>query len=393
MPSADSRQVWVIAIGVGFVMAGLTLVAPILPLYALEFGVSYTAAGALITGFAVARLFFSVLGGVAGDRWGARRVTVFGTALLAVSSVTAALAPNYAVLLGSRFIEGIGSAIFATTAFQYLLQITPKERLGRATAVFQTGLLVGVAVGPLVGGFLAELGDFRTPFWAYAGLAGSVSVMAWFFIEDLPSRGTSARQVFSAAGRLIRSPSFLALMLVGFSMMFMRAGARVTLLPLYAEQSLGFGAGDIGILLSVSALTNLLIVNPAGRLIDTVGRRPVAMIGLTTAGIATTGYGLFESFTGLLIVSMVFGLTSGLASIAPPTMVGDLAPEGAEGSAVGVYRMAGDLGFVVGPLALGAVADAGAFTAGFFITGAIMILAAAILSFMPETRRSIQPVS
>ena len=74
-------------------------------------------------------------------------------------------------------------------------------------------------------------------------------------------------------------------------------------------------------------------------------------------------------------------------------MVGDLAPEGAEGSAVGVYRMAGDLGFVVGPLALGAVADAGAFTAGFFITGAIMILAAAILSFMPETRRSIQPVS
>ena len=94
MPSAVTRQVWIIAIGVGFVMAGLTLVAPILPLYALEFGVSYTAAGALITGFAVARLLFSVIGGVAGDRWGARRVTVFGTSLLAISSVTAALAPN-----------------------------------------------------------------------------------------------------------------------------------------------------------------------------------------------------------------------------------------------------------------------------------------------------------
>ena len=391
MPSAVTRQVWIIAIGVGFVMAGLTLVAPILPLYALEFGVSYTAAGALITGFAVARLLFSVIGGVAGDRWGARRVTVFGTSLLAISSVTAALAPNYGVLLGSRFIEGVGSAIFATTAFQYLLQVTPKERLGRATAAFQTGLLVGVAIGPLVGGFLAELGDFRTPFWAYAFLAALVAVLAWFFIEDLPSRGTSARQVFAMAGKLMRSRAYLALMLVGFSMMFMRGGARVTLLPLYAEQSLGFGAGDIGILLSVSALTNLLIVNPAGRFIDRVGRKPVAMLGLTTAAIATAGYGLFESFTGLLIVSMIFGVTSGMASIAPPTMVGDLAPEGAEGSAVGVYRMSGDLGFVIGPLALGAIADTGAFTLGFFITGAVMLLAAALLSFVPETRRSHTP--
>ena len=391
MPSAVTRQVWIIAIGVGFVMAGLTLVAPILPLYALEFGVSYTAAGALITGFAVARLLFSVIGGVAGDRWGARRVTVFGTSLLAISSVTAALAPNYGVLLGSRFIEGVGSAIFATTAFQYLLQVTPKERLGRATAAFQTGLLVGVAIGPLVGGFLAELGDFRTPFWAYAFLAALVAVLAWFFIEDLPSRGTSARQVFAMAGKLMRSRAYLALMLVGFSMMFMRGGARVTLLPLYAEQSLGFGAGDIGILLSVSALTNLLIVNPAGRFVDRVGRKPVAMLGLTTAAIATAGYGLFESFTGLLIVSMIFGVTSGMASIAPPTMVGDLAPEGAEGSAVGVYRMSGDLGFVIGPLALGAIADTGAFTLGFFITGAVMLLAAALLSFVPETRRSHTP--
>ena len=61
---------------------------------------------------------------------------------------------------------------------------------------------------------------------------------------------------------------------------------------------------------------------------------------------------------------------------------------GAEGSAVGVYRMAGDLGFVIGPLALGAVADAGAFTTGFFIAGGIMLVAASLLSLVPETRHS-----
>ena len=63
-----ANQGWVLAVAVGFVMMGASLVAPILPLYALEFGVSYTAAGALITAFAVARLSFDLIGGVAGDR-------------------------------------------------------------------------------------------------------------------------------------------------------------------------------------------------------------------------------------------------------------------------------------------------------------------------------------
>ena len=255
-------------------------------------------------------------------------MTVFGTALLAVSSVTAALAPNYGVLLGSRFIEGVGSAIFATTAFQYLLQITPRERLGRATAAFQTGLLVGVAIGPFVGGLLAEVGDFRTPFWAYAGLAAVVSVLAWFFIEDLPSRGTSARQVFGAAAQLVRSRSFVSLMLVGFSMMFMRSEHGSRYCRSMPSRSLVSEPVTSGSCSSVSALTNLLIVNPAGRFVDSVGRKPVALVGLTTAALATAAYGLFDSFVGLLIVSMVFGVTAGLASIAPPAMVGDLAPEG-----------------------------------------------------------------
>ncbi len=56
-----------------------------------------------------------------------------------------------------------------------------------------------------------------------------------------------------------------------------------------------------------------------------------------------------------------------------------------------MYRAAGDLGFIAGPLALGAVADTGAFTSGFVITGLIMLAAAAVLSFVGETRR--EPVT
>lgn len=383
-----SRDEYVLALAVGLVMTGVTLVAPILPLYALEFGVSYTAAGALITGFAVARLLFDVIGGVAGDRFGARRVTMTGAGLIAIASVTAALAPDYWVLLLSRFVEGIGSALFATSAFQYLVQTTEKSRLGRTTALFQTGLLVGVAIGPFVGGRLAEIGDFRTPFWAYALLGLTVVVVSGLFIRDVPPTGRRVGETFKAAGRLIQRQQFIVLAFVAFSLFVMRAGARVTLFPLYGAEVVGLGPAQIGDILSISAVTNLTVVNFAGWLVDRVGRKPVAMWSLAASALATAAYGFFDTYAALLVVSAFFGIATGIASIPPPTMVGDLAPSGLEGSAVGLYRMSGDLGFVVGPVVLGAIADTGAFTTGFVVSGVFLLLAALALTRIGETRRA-----
>ena len=381
------RQTWALTVAVGFVMTGVTLVAPIIPLYALEFGVSYTAAGALITGFAAARLMFSLLGGVAGDRYGARRVSIGGALLLTVSSVTAALAPTYGVLLISRFVEGMGSAILATTASQYLVQTAPKERLGRTMALYQTGLLTGVAIGPFIGGRLAEIGDFRTPFWAYSVLGLVVAVLVTTFITDQPPSGKTLRESFRSTGDLLKMPSFRVLLFVAFALFVMRGGARVTLFPLFGSEVVGLSPAQIGDVLSVSAVTNLLIVNPGGQLVDRIGRKPVAIWGLILAGVATAAYGFFESYGSLLILSGVFGLTSGLASIPAPTMVGDLAPTGAEGAAVGLYRTSGDFGFIVGPLVMGAVADAGAFSSGFIISGVLLAVAALLVTRIPETRR------
>ncbi len=392
-PTGFGRQTWALTVAVAFVMTGVSLVAPIIPLYALEFGVSYTAAGALITGFALARLMFSLLGGVAGDRYGARRVAIGGALLLTVSSVTAALAPSYGVLLISRFVEGMGSAVLATTASQYLVQTAPKERLGRTMALYQTGILVGVALGPFIGGRLAELGDFRTPFWAYSMLGIVVAGLVTFFIRDLPPSGKTVRESFRATGDILKMRSFRVLLFVAFALFIMRGGARITLFPLFGGEVVGLSPAQIGDVLSMSAVTNLLIVNPGGQLVDRIGRKPVAIWGLILAGLATSAYGFVESYSSLLVLSAVFGLTSGLASIPPPTMVGDLAPPGAEGSAVGLYRTSGDFAFIVGPIVMGAMADAGAFPAGFIISGVLLGVAALLVTTIPETRRAQSTVS
>jgi len=381
-----SRSTRVLTLGVFLTMTGIALVAPILPLYAREFGVSRTAAGVLISSFAVARLLLDPVGGVAVDRLGARRIMVSGGLVLAASSVMAALAPNYGILLVARVLEGFGSAAFAVAAQQTIIVRSPEGRLAREIAFFQTGLLGGVAVGPFIGGRAAELGDFSTPFWIYAFMGLIVAFIAWRYVEDMEPSGRSSKELWATARATLRTPAFQALLFVAFAVFVMRAGARITLIPLYASEELGLSESQIGDVLAISAVVTVLIVNPAGWLIDKVGRRPILVGGLLATAASVVLYGQASSYGGLIAVSLFFGLAAGTMGIVPPTLAGDLAPEGAEGAAVGMYRMAGDLGLIVGPVLLGSIADRGDFALGFNVSAALLV-AAAIVAIAVGGRR------
>lgn len=376
-----------LTLGVFLTMTGITLVAPILPLYAREFGVSRTAAGVLISAFAVARLVIDPIGGVGVDRFGARRVMIIGGLVMAASSVLAALAPDYATLMVARVLEGFGSAAFATAAQQTIIVRTPKHRLAREIAFFQTGLLGGVAAGPFVGGRAAELGDFSTPFWIYAVMGVFVALLAWRWIEDTPPSGRTAGELWRAARGTLRTPAFRALLFVAFAVFVMRAGARVTLIPLYGGEELGLSESQIGDVLAVSAIVTVLIVNPAGWLVDKVGRRPILVAGLVATAGTVALYGQASSYSALLVVSLVFGVVAGITGVVPPTLAGDLAPPGAEGAAVGMYRMAGDFGLIVGPVLLGGIAESGDFALGFNVSAGLLVVAAMVALAVGGRRR------
>lgn len=384
MPARTTR---VLTVAVFLTMTGFALVAPILPLYAREFGVSRTGAGFLVSSFAIARLIFDPIGGVATDRLGPRRIMTVGGIVVAASSVLAALAPTYGILVVARILEGFGSAAFATAAMHTIVTRTSKERMGREMAFFQTGLLGGVAVGPFIGGRAAELGDFATPFWIYAVMGVVVAVLAWSFVEDAEPSGKSARELWRSAGQTARTPAFAGLLFVAFAMFVMRAGARVTLLPLFGAEELGLSESQIGDVLAISALVTVLVVNPGGWLVDRVGRRPILVGGLVLTAASVVLYGQMTSYGGLLVVSIVFGVVAGVLGIVPPTLAGDLAPPGGEGAAVGMYRMAGDLGLIVGPVMLGAVADTGDFALGFNISAGLLLAAAVVGLGMRDTVR------
>jgi MFS family permease len=375
-----------LSVTVALTVMNMTLIVPVIPDYADEFGVSLAAAAGMVSVFAAGRLLFRFWGGLGADRFGARRVGLVSTVVVAAGAVVAASADEFWLLLAARAVQGIGVAALGVASSQYLLRITPREYLGRATAVFQTGIVAGASAGPFIGGVLADLGDLRTPFWAQGVLSLALIPVILVVMKDGDVEVRSVRASMRLARGLLRNPVFLGVMALGFALFFLRAGARNVLLPAYADEVGGLSPTAIGAVISASSLTAVVAMIPTGRLVDRVGRKPVTLIGVVVVVASVMLYATTSSLWGLMAVSGLAGLTVGLASVPLPTMVGDLAPAGTEGIASGVFRMANDAGWIVGPLVLGAMADAGQWGWGFVVAGIPLLLAGAAFLGAPETK-------
>src|SRR3954470_19139459 len=113
-------------------------------------------------------LTFAVLvltGAALGDRFGRRRVLVTGVAVFTVGSALAALAPSVDVLVAARAVQGAGAALFAPLPLTMLTAATPSARRGAVLGAWGGIGGLGAALGPLVGGGLAESAGWRAIFW------------------------------------------------------------------------------------------------------------------------------------------------------------------------------------------------------------------------------------
>jgi MFS family permease len=161
------------------------------------------------------------------------------------------------------------------------------------------------------------------------------------------------------------------------ALFFLRAGVRSTLVPLYAHLNLGLSEERIGILLTVAAVATAVCTFPSGWLSDKVGRKRPMMACLFLSGIAVLLIPSQGSSAGLMGIMAFYGLATGLqGSIA--AWPADVAPKGRLGTSMGVYRIMGDIGMVLGPITASYVAD---YTGDLTITF-MPFLAPALLSFV-----------
>ncbi len=125
-----------------------------------------------------------LLGGAAGDRFGQRRVLLIGVWLFALASAACAMAPATGWLLGGRLLQGVGAALLMPNSLAILGRTFSGETKGRAIGMWAATGAMAAAVGPVLGGWLVDLGSWRAIFLINIPLAAAAIVLASLYVPQ-----------------------------------------------------------------------------------------------------------------------------------------------------------------------------------------------------------------
>lgn len=380
-------EVWVL-VSANFVIAvGFGLVAPALPTFARSFDVSVTAASVVISAFAVARLAFAPAAGRLITKLGERRVYLTGITIVAVTTGACAFAAGYWQLLIFRSAGGIGSTMFTVSAIALLIRVTPAHLRGRASGMWGTGFLLGNVTGPLLGGGLLTI-SLRAPFLVYAGMLFIAVAIVWWFLRHSPLAAPIADDEAApiTVRTALRHRAYTASLVSNFANGWAVFGVRVSLVPLFVEEVLRRDGAFAGTALAVFAAGNVAMLLISGRLADSIGRKPMILLGLLVAGGGTIWVGFTASVPLFLVATVVAGLGSGLLTPPQQATVADIiGTKGRGGPVLALFQMCADIGAVIGPIVAGVLADELSYSAAFVATGALMLVAALVWLPGPET--------
>ena len=280
------RDVLVLGLIAFCVAVGFGVLVPVLPVFARGFGVGNAEVGAVISVFALMRLAVSPLCGRLIGWLGERTVLATGIFIVAASSGLAGAAQTYPQLLALRGIGGVGSAMFTVSAMSLLLGSVSPQMRGRAAGFFQGGFLLGGMTGPAIGGLLAVI-SIRAPFFFYAATLAVAGVVGLLLL----SRTRVDRAAENATPpvplrTVLADPRFQAACLTNLAQGWTSFGVRSALIPVLVVEVLHHNTTWTGIAFACAAVAQTIALAPAGKFVDTVGRRPAMIGGGLLAGVS-----------------------------------------------------------------------------------------------------------
>lgn len=385
-----SREVIVLGVIAFFVMVGFGVVVPVLPVFVRSFGVGYVEVGAVVSAFALMRLVVSPFCGTLINWLGERVVLATGIGIVAVSSALVGVAQSYPEVLLLRGAGGIGSAMFSVSALTLLLGSTAPSVRGRSVGFYQGGFLIGGMAGPAIGGLLAAI-SLRAPFFFYAGTLAIAGILGVMLLRPAIARpSTESPPEVIAFREVLRDPRYRAACLANFAQGWSSLGVRSALVPVLIVELLHYSTTWTGIAFAVAAVAQTLALGPAGKYVDTVGRKS-AIVGSLALGALVLAAIPFAPNIGVLIALLcLYGVASAFLGTAPAAAVGDAA--GARGGqSVALFSMFSDFGAIVGPLAAGLLVDLVSFPSAFVVAAVLMVLVGGYALRMPRAATTVPP--
>ena len=367
------------------IMFGYGMIVPVLPLFARSLAAGLGVTGVIVSMRGAGSLLFALPAGAIISRLGRLPVLLFAALGAALTAAATGFVGRLVPLAFLTLTMGAMHVLWMLSVQTHIRQNLPSHRRGRAMAFVGGTARVGWVLGPVAGGYLGKIYGLQSVYFGQALVC--VVAVAFLLIGGSHYRLRSREQrgePFQAPGipflRTLQGKerSFVLVGLVVIMLQMLRIG-RQTLIPLWGER-IALDVAAIGLIFGLSRAIELVLVYPAGVLMDRLGRKWAAVPCLLLQSIGLALIPLTGDFSGLLLVSLLTGIGNGLGSGIVLTLGADLAPRASAGEFLGVWQLVGDIGATSGALLIGVVAQilglqiAPLVIAGFGLAGAWIMI-------------------
>jgi DHA1 family multidrug resistance protein-like MFS transporter len=285
-------------------------------------------------------------------------------------------------LLGLRLVEGAlaGTVTAATTLVAASM---PKDRLGFGLGMIQTAVFSGAALGPLVGGILADQIGYRASFAASAFMLLVSGLITLFLVQErfTPVKRAADAPKQISMWKIVAAPALLGLVMVMLAVRFSAAAVQ-PITPLFVAEisnQMGNIATTAGIAMGVLGLTSAISSVFLGRLGDKRGHRKILLICMAGSGLVYLPMAASQHPWQLIALQALFGIFAGGTIPAANALIANRTDPERRGAIYGVVAAASSVGGFLGPLLGAGVAAAFGFRATFLLTGLVLLAVTAVV--------------
>jgi MFS family permease len=342
---------------------------------------SFTQIGMVTSVFGITKAITNLGMGTLSDRVGRKPVIVVGGIVSALGGMVIASSNQFVGMLLGTALIGLGGGSTFVGIMVAMTEAIP-TRIGLAMGLFQLAAYGGSTLGTSLAGYLAVSYGLRQPFTVLMVISAIGAIASFLFIpeaEGFRKESTRPRERVKITSYIEQLwPMYFA----GFSSKIMDSLV-VSFLPLYLT-GLGMDIGRTFTVMSAFTFSWALLQPLTGHASDRLGRKRLIVVGLAGSVISVVSFTLTSNFTLLVACSLFLGVEAAFFYTPLVAMVSDIAPSELEGTLIGSYRFFRDMGYFVGPLLLGAIADSMGLTTAFFATALILLAAMALIQIQAK---------
>lgn len=350
-----------------------TLLNVALPKINTEFNISASTGQWLMTGFMLVNGILIPISAFLFNKYSYRKLFIIALLLFTIGSLVCALSNNFPMMMGGRVLQAIGAGVLMPLGSNVIVTIFPPEKRGVAMGTMGIAMILAPAIGPTLSGYIVQNYHWNVMFYGmfFLGIAAMIFGYFWFRLYQRTTNPRADYQGivystigfgallygFSEAGNkgwgsaeivtmfiigaifitafvireltmrapmlnleVLKSSTFTLTTIINMVVMMSLFGGMI-LLPIYLQNLRGFSALDSGLLLLPGSLVMGILGPITGKLLDTIGLKPLALFGIAVMAYGTWELTKLNMDTSYLHIMSIYVIRSfGMAFVMMPLM-------------------------------------------------------------------------